>query len=483
MGSIRAALLLATLIAGCDQQVPREQPVQPIPAVAPAVTKSVLPRPIVRQPVGIFDPIPKVLAGPRQDRCPDRVATAALQPLTTGPFRVGRIYCHSYGNGDDRQWLPDDVSTASDAPYVDGPVRNKAVQADEMGEYLAVSPLAGGRIFYVYLGTANRSFLGMDDEQGAILSWARGGREVRTVRQRTTRRFGFTLGPVEPIAVGMDRKIRKLSAPVDQAGPLDAVLWVGPGSLALGEFGTRGNQYEPGRKDLNPTLAVFDSRSGQVLDRLALRRFNNGRSNGAVYAFDGIDAVTMPDDRLAVLLWKDDSWVFWKQGEAAKIVAHPYRKSPNFPDVKFKLTPDGNAVVATLSVPVPRPKGPPLSVVLSRETVQIGGKRYPKFAVGVGVALHTPDTGKLVWARRIRVSMNNGATKAVIAPSGDIMAARLVVDSTPTIAIFRVADGALLQTLPSPQGPPMFCDFRMQFSDYGRQLTISQCTSTHTYRR
>lgn len=481
MRHVIATLIFCCTLSGCDQQPPVEKRDGAVRS-APVVLQAPPPKP--RRLVEAFDAVPKIIAGPLQRRCHYPPKPEATVPLTEGPFRFERAICHSDDDdGQDRQWLPEDVSQSGFAPYVDGQFRNKAVQHDDMGEYLAVSRFDGSGLFYAYLGAANRDFLGMGDEEGALLSWSSDGSRLRTVRQRLAGRFGFRAGPLEPISIGTNRRISKLPAPKDGAGPLDAIHWIGSSDLALAEFGTRGGYYAPQHEDRNPTLGIVDTLSGKVMDRMVLSPFNKGQPGGVVFAFDGIDAVKMSDGRVTVLLLQKGKWIIWKQGEAARIVPHPYGELIESRSVKFKLTPDGSAIVVTPMVRVPRPIPPPPSVVVSRASVEIDGKRYPKYAVGIGVALHDTISGKLIWGRQIRVSVNADATQAVVAPRGDILAARFVVDATPTIALFRASDGALLQTLPSPHGPPNSSQFRMMFSADGQRLAVVQGTATIIYAR
>ena len=269
---------------------------------------------------------------------------------------------------------------------------------------------------------------------------------------------GWAHGPLRPVAIPDGAEPEELPVATLAAGPLDGLLWVGSGGLAVAEFGTKGGYYRPEHADPEPTIALIDAREGTVLQAIG---FPGAESPLA--RIQEIDARLDREGRLHAVLTFDNHWFEWRQGEELRPlwldVATWRRPFALSPDLETLLVVHG--LSATGVICERDPKCPP-----------------PTPSTGTIADLRELGTGRVVWRIEGTAKTFSGAGKPVISADGRyalITMPQKVERSSQTLALVSMADGGVLQELPYPA----WGQSAYGFGDGGRSVWISGSSVLH----
>lgn len=377
--------------------------------------------------------------------CPEgaRDPAPALMPLKPGPMTLSGIYCLN---------LPG-TSFPRSPPQ----------------------PSPDGRNFFIFDSVTGLTIGGMHDGtrrlfegrltalipyNGTPFAWSRDSRKLWGVRQDTAP-AGWSLGPVRPTLFATDGTDRPLPALTHPAGPLDQLFWTGDGGRALAVFGSKGNLYKPEHRDLRPTIAFVDARTGKILQSIAIADIV--RRSGHLWV-DRVVSVVDRHGRAHALIPIRDQWIHWMQGQAPRVLPVQARRSPSW----IALTPDGRRLLemrglsATGMICEHNPKCPP-----------------PEPQSGVVAELRDLPSGKIAWSISGTAKTFSGADTPAISPDG-----RYALISMPartdgrSIVLVAMKTGAVLQEIPAP----WTSECTLGFSPDGKFAWIGGGSQLATYR-
>jgi hypothetical protein len=291
-------------------------------------------------------------------------------------------------------------------------------------------------------------------------AWSADSASLLGARQ-STGPGGWAHGPLLPVVIPEGGQPQELPPVTHRAGPLDGLLWVGSGGLAVAEFGTKGGYYRPEHADSEPTIALIDARQGTVLQAIG---FPGAESPLA--RIQEIDARLDREGRVRAVFTFDNHWFEWRQGEELRSlwldVATWRRPFALSPDLETLLVVHG--LSATGMICERNPNCPP-----------------PTPSTGTIADLRELGTGRVVWRIEGTAQTFSGASKPVISADGRyalITMPQKVERRSRTLALVSMADGRVLQELYSPwQSQSAY-----GFGEGGRSVWISGGTSVLRYR-
>ncbi|HEY0014338.1 MAG TPA: hypothetical protein VGB79_15965 [Allosphingosinicella sp.] len=226
-----------------------------------------------------------------------------------------------------------------------------------------IAPLDASPSLVVPNSVTFRSFssgIGLGSEAADALAWAGDSRSLWAVRQDRLVPGGWAVSGLRPVRIGPDGTIRDLPLLRHEAGPLDALMWIGHSGLALAQFGTRGSRYRPEHEDPAPTFAIVDASRGEVRDSVRLDRIEalreRLRDRGTFTG--GAAAAILPDGRIKMVVHfprtfrpraepgePDQSpglWFVWTEGEEPRHLPTPPAETRGIP---FGLSRDGSKLL------------------------------------------------------------------------------------------------------------------------------------------
>lgn len=353
--------------------------------------------------------------------CGDRQndLAARLSPHGRGPLTLSKIYCV--------QAL---TSGFSGSPPVLSP----------NGEsFFVFGDRSGLQVGDVHDGQRLREFGGKVPALLSFItdlpfSWSQDSQSVLGVRQDTTSPSGFARGPLRTYLFFRNGAEQALPALTHPAGPLDQIFWVGRAGMALATFGTKGGYYRPEHVDTQPTLAIIDSRSGRVLQAVAIGGIDGVRKDAIVSS-----VVSRFDEhgRLhAIISITPSKLLEWIQGEKPRLISlRPSQPGP------LALAPQGRSILVMRNLSASgmicehNPQCPP-----------------PVPSTGAIVDLRDLRSGRLIWS--IRGTAKTFATIRQPAISRDgrfaLISMPELVPGSPITALISMKTGKVLQELPSP---------------------------------
>jgi hypothetical protein len=340
------------------------------------------------------------------------------------------VYCHSLRSPG--------LSTSPPLVSPDG----SSIAYYEQDRILRVARLGGVSTWTDYqadLGTFAR--FGSDIRSGRAFAWASDSTFLWTATHEALQPSRFPATPMQPVATVEDGSLRLLPPLRHDAGPLDALLWVGGDGLAVAQFGTRGGFYRPKRDNPAPTFGIVNAQQGSVLDTLPFAAIEplEPRLQGSAYVKVRDAAATkLPDGRVRVLL-SVGQWVVWTQGELPRVMADPYVADRHN---QMALSSDGTRVLVGRML---RTEGGMCG--------RTGGCRPGTPVEGILAALHDLATGQLLWSIRATVTNDYEFPGPAISPDGRYALVGLVpTDTGSVIALISMSSGEVIQTVPSPGG-------------------------------
>lgn len=393
------------------------------------------------------DPAPKELAASTTS-CPEELETEA-EPLNSGPARLASVICvriPGFGH--------------YEGPPVISPDARGVVFWDQFQEgLLDVVDLNTGSGSRLFNRVAVRHPGPTYREDG--LAWRSDGLAVWSIEQQLALPAGWAVSGLTPIQIDAAGEIQRFVPPRHEAGPLDALAWVGGDGFAIAEFGTRGDFYRPQREDVSPTLAMIDVRAGTVLDAITgedAEALRLRAASGHRLRYAKSSAVQLPDGRLHAMVhlgrvvdrrrdqtmpdWSKNprflpaTWLMWTQGEQPVEIPMSF----GFDPAQSELAPDGRRVLAWRPL---QPEGvihlecfhdcpalPPVTPV--RDTV---------------AALVDTETGRTLWQIKATAGEAwNSFGGAVISPKGEYaLIAIPAANRRQRIALLSMDDGRILQ--------------------------------------
>lgn len=310
-----------------------------------------------------------------------------------------------------------------------------------------------------------------------IVAWARDGRSLWATSRELTTPSGFARSEIKPIRIGSDGSVTPLPPLRSPAGALDAIQWVGHDGLALVQFGTGGSYYRPEHDDPTPELALVDAARGRVLDRLpfdtvpALRSRNRGLSPRS--AIGWASAITMPKGQLAALIATHGTperrtLIHWVQGTPPRVLPYP---TPAEQFTRGALLPSGATYLLTREL---KPIGDELICEIWSRSCPPAPPPQPR--TGPLLELRDLASGQLRWT--LTATAVRGWSGGVLEVSPD---GRYALVSYPPngganeVAIVRLADGALVGTLPLPAD-------QAGFTEGGRTIWVRAAGAIRLYR-
>jgi hypothetical protein len=373
-----------------------------------------------------------------------------LAPLDTGPLQLNAVYCHSIR-----------FSGLKSAPVVspDG----QSIAYMENGGILRVARLDGGSNWtdqqtvtevFARFGTEIRSADGF--------SWASNSKFLWTASQENWQPSRFAKSPLRPVMAVENEGIRLLPPLQHAAGPLDALLWADGDGLAVAQFGTRGGYYRPEHEDENPSFAIVDAQHGVVLDALAftaIEALQNHAGGISPSAFVRDAAATRLHNGKVRTLLRVGQWVVWTEGQPPIVMADPY--ATDF-GTRVAMAPGGSQVLVGRQL---RTEG--ALICERRPDCSTPGRPVE----GILAAMHDLATGRLLWSIRATVIEDYAFPIPAISPDARFALVGLVPDGAlPQIALVKLEDGSIVQTIPAPGG-----DYTMGFARAGLSVW------THAY--
>ena len=378
----------------------------------------------------------------------------------TGPLRPLAIYCH-----------PDRI-----APY--GPLQSPDRRWTAIMSVLSLEIFdrAGNRrpISDVNVSDLSLNFAGFRGPRPA--AWSADSRYIWAVRQRLADQPGRrALTPLRPVRVFPDGHVEDLPELRHPAGALDGLLWVGARGLAVAQFGTRGQFYQPERADPEPTLAIVDAARGQVLESLPLSRLwplagitDRGPS---IYGVLEVLPALLPDGRIRVLLITQRSWIVWTQGEAPRRLANTPIAAVA-PPTAF----DGRRVLVMR--PYEPGRGEQEVIITGCRIPGCGPPRAPRDRVWA--SLYDIDKGEVVWRLRRTADVSDvPPAPPAISPDGRYALIGLEpgADGVRQSALVSMRDGRILQMIPA-----RFYQHVLGFADGGRLVWLNAEYWSAVYR-
>lgn len=269
-------------------------------------------------------------------------------------------------------------------------------------------------------------------------AWADGSQKIFGARQETVNPSGFALGPMAPIEISIDGRVRDLPDLMHPAGTLDGLLWVGGRGKALALFGSGGGFYRPEVENHAPTIAIVDGREGKVLQSTPMPMLTAGNGSLAILAIDArIDA----DGRLFVLMWMSgDSdrgrWFVWHQNAPLRETRLDVERPGSMP---FSVSPDTKTVLVMHNLTATgivcetwsRQECPPLTPV-----------------TGTVADLRDVNTGQILWSLEGTAANFSRSLKPAISKDGTLALISLPMsDGAASVALISMQDGRILQRL------------------------------------
>lgn len=361
-----------------------------------------------------------------------------LTPIGSGPLELAEIYCQFFR-----------FSTKGD-PIVSPDGRSIAYV--ENRRLLRVAPLDARDSwidFQAELGTFER--FGSNSRSVPALTWASDSSGLWTATQGRLHPSGFATDPLQPIKTFSDGNIELLPMLQHPAGPLDGLLWADGNGSALAQLGTRGGYYRPEHDDPTPSFAMIDAKRGIVLDILAfdaieiLRNRARGASPNALV--NNAAVTTLSNGKIRALLGVRQ-WVVWTQGEAPRILADPYADERHN---RMVMSPDGSSVLVGR-----------LLRTAGGMCGRTGGCTPGTPVEGILAALHSLETGQLIWSIRATVTNDFEFPTSAISDDGRYALVGLVLGN---IALVSMSDGKVVQTFPAPGG-----NYAMGFTRRGQAI-------------
>jgi hypothetical protein len=373
-----------------------------------------------------------------------------LAPFDTGPLQLKAAYCHRIR-----------FAGLKSAPVVSSDAQSIAyIEGDGM---LRVARLDGGSNWTDHqIATDAFSSSGAELVSVRGFSWASDSKFLWAAQQEKWQPSNFVKSAMQPVIVTNNEGIQLLPALQHASGPLDALLWADSDGLAVAQFGTRGEYYRPTHDDKNPSFAIVDARRGLVRDTLAFAAIEAWKDRG-----DRISSTTFVRDAAATklqsgkvrVLLRVRQWVVWTEGKPPYVIPDPY--ADDF-GTRVVLAPDGSQVLVGRQL---RTEG---AFICERRP---GCDRPGRPVEGVLAALHDLETGRLLWSIRATVTADYKFPTPAISPDARFALVGLVPDGgRPQIALVKLEDGTIVQTIPAPGG-----DYTMGFARAGLSVW------THAY--
>jgi hypothetical protein len=365
-----------------------------------------------------------------------------LAPLGTGPLQLTAIYCHSIRS-----------SGLKSAPVV-SPDAQSIAYAEHDG-MLRVARLDGGSNWTDHQ-TVTDVFarFGTEIHSASGFLWASNSRFLWAANQENWQPSRFAKSPLRPVMAVENEGVQLLPPLQHAAGPLDALLWADDDGLAVAQFGTRGGYYRPPHDDENPSFAIVDVRRGLVLDTLAFTAIealkNRARGLSPSAFVRGAAATRLQNGKVRALL-SVGQWVVWTEGQPPIVMADPY--AADF-GTRMVMAPDGSRVLVGRRL---RTEG---ALICERRP---DCSRPGRPVEGVLAAMHDLATGRPLWNIRATVITDYEFPTPAISPDARFALVGLVPDGTlPQIALVKLEDGSIVQTIPAPGG-----DYAMGFARAG----------------
>jgi len=369
-----------------------------------------------------------------------------LAPAETGPLRLAAVYCNA---------IPA-------SPYSRSAVRispdGRFLAYYERDSTLRVAQLDGGDNAWTKYNAPLGPFARFGSELRSPLafSWYSHSSFIWIATHESKHPSGFAVSPMRPARTAEDGSIQLFPQIQHSAGPLDALLWVGGGGLAVAQFGTKGNLYRPQHNDPSPTFAVVDAQRGLVLDTLPFEMIESLREKlqGKVPPYvlvRNAAAISLPDGRVRALLSVGE-WIVWTQHEAPRRIPDPYAGEAHH---QMALSPDGISVLIGRLL---RTEG--------GRCGRTGGCKPGRPVEGILVALHDLETGKPIWTIRSTVNADYEFPAPAISEDGRFALVGLVpTNAGASIGLVSMSDGKILQTLPAPSN-----NYAMGFTRGGQTI-------------
>ena len=353
-----------------------------------------------------------------------------LAPIGSGPLQLAAVYCQIVGFAQFSRSAavisPDGLSIA----YVE----NKSV--------LRVAWL-GGATWSEYKAEMTFDKFGSSFRSPSSFGWASDSRGVWIASQERLYPSGFAKTPLQPLLALRNGLSQTLPTLRHSAGSLDALLWASGDGFAIAQFGSKGGYYRPPRDDAAPLVAMVDAFRGHVLEILSFADIEKLRAQTPdvrrpLHIRDAA-AIKRPDGKLRALLSVGE-WIVWTQGEPPRAIADPYATESHN---RMTIAPDGSTVLIGRLL---RTRGG-----ICGGGQRVGGCRPGDPVEGTLAALHSLETGQLLWSVSARVANNHEYPQPAISPDGRYALVGLVPEEARIpVALVSMSDGRIVQTFPAP---------------------------------
>lgn len=352
------------------------------------------------------------------------------QRQEAGPYRLTSVRCFHAGKIYD---------SASPAVSPDG---NRAAWADHAG--VTVVDLRSGRNSFLQGPTGSLTFQSLGYE--SPIAWAPDSSSLwATTREKA--KGGFPTSGGNVIRLALDGSYLAAPRLSSRSGPLDAVQWIPGTSIAIVQFGTHGSAYQPTHPDPAPELAMVDTATGRILDRLplpSLRSFE-GRTAGSdprfsIAAATAVVASGRVHGVVTIRTRAGTTWVRWTQGSTP--VELPV---PNHRNSRVALLPSGKQLLRLVPLQ-------PVGIQVTDTGWDPNAKRPepPKPRTGIIFEMKSLSTGKSAWSITQSVKDFWQPTILEISPDG-----RYALISWPNrrgfteqVALIDLRNGATVQMFP-----------------------------------
>ena len=300
-------------------------------------------------------------------------------------------------------------------------------------------------------------------------AWADGSTSMLGARQTTANPSGFALGPMAPVEISVDGRVRDLPELTHPAGNLDSLLWVGGRGLALALFGARGGYYRPEVENPAPTIAIVNGRKGEVLQSAMIPASTKIKGTPAIL---DIDARLDPDGKvfaLMVLPGETDrsQWMVWHQGEQLRSTALDVPRKGWMP---FAVSPDMKTVLIMHNLSATGI----VCEIWSRQNCP-----PPTPATGTIAELREVNSGRVLWSISGTAKTFQRTLKPAISDDGKLALIALPSEgSTLSVALISMQDGQIIQRLDKLPNVIQGLGFR----DKDRSVWLSGLNFLATYK-
>ena len=397
---------------------------------------------------------------PTTNCSPYRAPATEDERPDAGPYRLLSARCFDPGKVYDS------------APPSVSPDGTHAAWADHAG--VTIVDLRSGQNRFIPASTQSLNF--RVTTVAAPIAWTPDSTSLwATTREKAASGFPTSGGKV--IRLSLDGSRLPVPDFFSPSGPLDAVQWVPGTSIAIVQFGTHGGTYQPTHPDPAPELAMVDTATGSILDRLSLASLHSlkGRPAGSDPRFSlaAVTAVIASGRVHAVVTIRTRAGatrVHWTQGLPA--VELPVR---NRTDERVSLLPSGKQLLRLIEL---QPDG--AQIFDGPMDPHAPRPEPPKPRAGIVVESISLSTGKSAWSITQSVTNFWKADILEISPNG-----RYALISWPNrrslvvqAALIDLRNGATVQMFPmSASGG------QAGFTDNGDVIWIRVAGKFRFYRR